>query len=74
MLNSVFNYFLITFNFYLNFQNIKCLSILQVSQAKFLRAKTVLRSYHHITREMVEEGGKKADHASREVERLVGNI
>ena len=39
--------------------------------SKFLRAKTVVRSYHHVTRDMVESGNK-AELARREVERLVG--
>ena len=39
--------------------------------SKFLRAKTVLRSYHHVTKEIVE-GDKKADFARREVKTLVG--
>ena len=39
--------------------------------SKFLRAKTVLRSYHHVTKDLVE-GGNKVEHARREVERLVG--
>ena len=41
--------------------------------AKFLRAKTVLRSYHHLTKELVE-AGKKTDNARREVQTLVGTL
>ena len=41
--------------------------------AKFLRAKTVLRFYHHVTKELVE-AGKKTDNARREVQTLVGTL
>ena len=47
--------------------------VLQVSHAKFLRAKTVLRSYHHISRDMVEKD-KQTEHEKREVQTLVGNF
>ena len=39
--------------------------------AKFLKARTVHRSYHHITREVVESGMEE-EHLRREVERLEG--
>ena len=45
----------------------------EVSQQRFLRAKTMSRSYRHVTRDLVE-AGSKAKHAKREVERLVGKI
>ena len=44
--------------------------IAQVSHAKYLRAKTVLRSYHHITADMVNNDG--LGKARREVECLPG--
>ena len=40
--------------------------------SKFLKAKTMVRSYYHITKDQVETGNK-AEHSRREVERLVGN-
>ena len=43
----------------------------QISMAKFLKARTVHRSYHHITREVVESGMEE-EHLRREVERLEG--
>ena len=45
----------------------------EVSQQRFLRAKTMWRSYHHVTKDLVE-AGSKAKHAKREVERLVGKL
>ena len=41
-----------------------------VTHSKYLKAKTVFRSYHHITKIMVE-GGRST--AGREVECLAGN-
>ena len=43
----------------------------QISMAKFLKVRTVHRSYHHITREVVESGMEE-EHLRREVERLEG--
>ena len=46
--------------------------MLQASMSKFLKSRTVYRSYHHVTKAIVE-ADNKAEHARREVERLVGN-
>ena len=43
----------------------------EVTQSRFLKAKTMWRTYHHVTKELVE-AGSRAKHARREVERLVG--
>ena len=40
--------------------------------SKFLKAKVTFRSFNHVTREQVEEDGKKSEHDRREVDRLVG--
>ena len=45
----------------------------QISMAKFLKARTVHRSYHHITKEVVESGMEE-EHLRREVERLEGTF
>ena len=39
--------------------------------SKFLKAKTVHRSYKHVTKDLIETGNK-SEHARREVDRLVG--
>jgi hypothetical protein len=46
--------------------------MLQASMSKFLKSRTVYRSYHHVTKASVEADNKD-EHARREVERLVGN-
>ena len=43
----------------------------EVTQSRFLKAKTMWRTYHHVTKDLVE-AGSRAKHARREVERLVG--
>ena len=45
----------------------------EVSHSRFLKVKTMFRSYHHVTKVLVESGAK-AKHARREVERLVGSL
>jgi hypothetical protein len=40
----------------------------EVTQAKYLRARTLFRDYHHITKSMVMEG------RGREVDRLEGML
>ena len=41
--------------------------------SKFLKAKTMFRMHHHITKDLVE-AGNTVEHGRREVERLVGNM
>ena len=44
----------------------------EVSHVRFLRSKTMLRSYHHITRELVDHAHEKL--TLREVKLLAGNL
>ena len=46
--------------------------LIQVSQAKYLKARTVWRSFHHITKAMVLESGGTG--REREVNTLHGEI
>ena len=39
--------------------------------SKFLKARTMYRSYHHVTKELIEQGVED-EHVRREVERLDG--
>ena len=44
----------------------------EVSHARFLRRKTMLRSYHHVTRDLVDHVHEKL--TLREVKLLPGNL
>lgn len=43
----------------------------EVNQSRFLKAKTMMRSYYHVTQALVETGNKEK-HARREVVLLAG--
>ena len=45
----------------------------EVNQSKFLKSKTMSRSYFHVTKELVLTGSREK-HAKQEVSRFIGDI